>query len=203
MPNPKDPPSNQVVLEEQFPSPPPVKGSGPRRASQQRNRERSVIFYIAILFAAAVLLLLLTLLMEQRQTGESLNDLNQSIAASQNSGGSATQKLEQLYQSNADLQAQVEDLEAQLSALQKQYSQLEAQASQGATQEQFQRLSDAMDWFWQINEAYVRGRYTTCRELIQSLKDANLEDALPKVSITDNKRFSPYDRYQEIYNALY
>ena len=26
---------------------------------------------------------------------------------------------------------------------------------------------------------------------------------LPKESVTDNGRFSPYDRYQEIYEALY
>ena len=59
-----------------------------------------------------------------------------------------------------------------------------------------------MDWFWQINEAYVRGRYTQARTLIEDMGE-ELPEYLPKESITDNDRFSPYDRYQEIYEALY
>ena len=41
------------------------------------------------------------------------------------------------------------------------------------------------------------------RELIQEIQDAGLVDYLPKESITDNGRFSPSGRYQEIYDALY
>ena len=47
------------------------------------------------------------------------------------------------------------------------------------------------------------GRYSLCRELIQEIQDAGLVDYLPKESITDNGRFSPSGRYQEIYDALY
>ena len=60
-----------------------------------------------------------------------------------------------------------------------------------------------MDWFWQIDEAYVRGRWSLCRQLIESLNEAGLVQWLPTESTTDNERFSPYDRYQEIYEALY
>ena len=208
MANSQEPTHDRVVLEhqldQQFPTPEADKRSGgARRVSQQRSRERSVILYIGVLFAAAVLLMLLTLLMERRQTGESLNDLNQSITGLQNSM-SSMQKVDQLYADNEALEEQVEELQAQLDELQRENSRLEGELAQ-AQQDggEMKRLSDAMDWFWQINEAYVRGRYTTCRELFQSLRDAGLEDALPKVSITDNKRFSPYDRYMEIYDALY
>ena len=69
--------------------------------------------------------------------------------------------------------------------------------------EQAEKTSQAMDWFWQIDEAYVLGRYSLCRELIQEIQDAGLVDYLPKESITDNGRFSPSGRYQEIYDALY
>ena len=62
--------------------------------------------------------------------------------------------------------------------------------------------SQAMDWFWQINEAYARGRYSQARSLIQEMGE-ELPNYLPKESVTDNGRYSPYDRYQEIYNALY
>ena len=56
-------------------------------------------------------------------------------------------------------------------------------------------------WFWQINEAYVRGRYTQARELIAGM-GTELASCLPKESVTDTDRFSPYDRYQEICAAL-
>ena len=74
------------------------------------------------------------------------------------------------------------------------------------TQQQMSDLeksNQAMDWFWQINEAYVRGRYSSCRELINRLNTSGLTEFLPKDSITANGRFSPYDRYQEIRDALY
>lgn len=60
-----------------------------------------------------------------------------------------------------------------------------------------------MDWFWQIDEAYVLGRFSLCRDLIQSLEDGGLVEYLPQDSITDNDRFSPALRYQEIREALY
>ena len=55
-----------------------------------------------------------------------------------------------------------------------------------------------MQWFWQINEASVRGRTKLCRELIASLEEAGLQDYLPKENSTGTDRFSPYDRYMEI-----
>ena len=70
-----------------------------------------------------------------------------------------------------------------------------------------QRTKEAMDYFWQIDEAYVRGRYSLCRDLIAVLEDtssgeAPLKSYLPQESYTDNGRFSPADRYQEIWDAL-
>ena len=65
------------------------------------------------------------------------------------------------------------------------------------------RTVQATDLFWQINEAYVKEQYTKARGLIDRMEQADLVDALPKESTTDNGRFSPYDRYQEIYQALY
>ena len=65
----------------------------------------------------------------------------------------------------------------------------------------------AMDWFWQLNEAFVRGRYTLFREISATMEDTTngppLTDSLAMESITDNGRFSPYDRYQEIRAAFY
>ena len=112
---------------------------------------------------------------------------------------SATQTLNGILEENERLKGQLEEQEGQLEDLQKRYDQLEDRLSAAEQASLLQtRTADAMDWFWQINEAFVRGRYSKCRELIASLEGGGLAEYLPRVSITDNDRFSPYDRYQEI-----
>lgn len=171
-----------------------------RRASQQRRRRQSVVIYIFMLFLAALALMLLTLLMERRQNEESINDLTQTITGLRDSV-SAMQSVERLYQDKTDLLAQVDGLEAQLEDLR---AQAESQAQEAARlNERLDRTVRAMDLFWQIDEGYVRGRYALCRQLIESLQDQGLEDALPRESTTGNDRFSPYDRYREIWDKLY
>lgn len=184
------------------PAPAPEKGRDPRPMThgQQRRRQRSVFQYVAILFGAAFLLLLVTFLMERRQyeqiqeeNQEQIDDLRQSV--------SAVQSLEELYSENAALREQVDELETQLEQSQEQAGNL-AQANE-ALSLQLERTGQAMDWFWQIDEAYVRGRYSLCRDLMENLEAAGLAVYLPRESITDNGRYSPYDRYQEIRDALY
>lgn len=184
------------------PAPAPEKGRDPRPMThgQQRRRQRSVFQYVAILFGAAFLLLLVTFLMERRQyeqiqeeNQEQIDDLRQSV--------SAVQSLEELYSENAALREQVDELETQLEQSQEQAGNL-AQANE-ALSLQLERTGQAMDWCWQIDEAYVRGRYSLCRDLMENLEEAGLAVYLPRESITDNGRYSPHDRYQEIRDALY
>ena len=163
----------------------------PRRRAQQRGRRNSVFVYIAILFMAAFVLLLVTFLMEQRQSRQQIDDLKQSV--------SAYQTLQGLIDENGQLREdvdtrdrQIQTLEDQLNAAQTRQAELEARL-----QEQ-EKTEQAMHWFWQINEASVRGRTTLCRQLITSMEEAGLQDYLPKENDTDTDRFSPYDRYQEI-----
>ena len=185
---------------EQTPAAGDKKADKPLTPGQQKRRQKSVFQYIAILFGAAFVLLLFTFLMERRQyqllqeqNEAQIDDLQQSV--------NAVQSLNSLYEENAALKEKTQDLEEQTQALQEQVDQLQQQAAD--LSEQAEKTSQAMDWFWQINEAYVRGRYTLCRQLMESLEEAGLKEWLPKESITDNDRFSPYDRYQEIYDALY
>ena len=156
------------------------RGQQGRTASrgQQRRRQRSVFQYVAILFAAALVLLFYTYMMEQRQY----------------------EQLQRENQENIDdLKQQAKELEARLQALEGRLDTAEQDRASLQTQLQNAGLTiQAMDWFWQIDEAYVRGRYAQCRELIQHLEDAQLADCLPRESITDNGRFSPADRYLEI-----
>ena len=184
---------------EQTPAAGDKKADKPLTPGQQKRRQKSVFQYIAILFGAAFVLLLFTFLMERRQyqllqeqNEAQIDDLQQSV--------NAVQSLNSLYEENAALKEKTQDLEEQTQALQEQVDQLQQQAAD--LSEQAEKTSQAMDWFWQINEAYVRGRYTLCRQLMESLEEAGLKEALPRESVTDNGRFSPYDRYQEIYDAL-
>ena len=172
----------------------------PLTPGQQKRRQKSVFQYIAILFGAAFVLLLFTFVMERRQhqllqeqNEAQIDDLQQSV--------NAVQSLNSLYEENAALKEKNQDLENRNQTLEEQVIGLEEQVAQ--LTEQAEKSSQALDWFWQIDEAYVRGKYTLCRQLIESLEEAGLKEWLPKESITDNGRFSPYDRYQEIYDALY
>lgn len=164
--------------------------AGPSR--NQRRRQRSVLQYIAVLFCAAFVLLLFTFMMERRQYQQLQEDnRQQSVSATQTLNG-ILEENKQLKEQLAESDVQSKDLADQLAA---------ARDQQKETAEQLQaleKIAPAMDWFWQIDEAYVRGRYAKCRELIASLEEGGLENYLPRESATNNDRFSPYDRYMEI-----
>lgn len=157
--------------------------------------KRSVLIYLAILFAAAFILLLLSFFMQQRSNEETIDGLKQSV--------SAIQSAQDAYEENAALREELEELEDQVQAQQDAMNGLEREnALLQKEKEDLVRSTQALDWFWQINEAYVRGRYSLARQLIEQMGQ-ELPQYLPTESITDNERFSPYDRYQEIYDALY
>jgi len=193
------------VSDPKHPSPAP-KGQPEEKAAEnppayvppptQEKRQRSVVHYIAILFAAAFLLMLMTYLMDRRQNEEVVDSLNQSVSGLRESL-SNMQSVQEIYEENQALLQKIDHLEDQVDALERQGS---AQAAELAQAEQTRQ---AMDWFWQIDEAYVLGRFSLCRDLIQSLEDGGLVEYLPQDSITDNDRFSPALRYQEIREALY
>lgn len=175
-----------------------------RQADRARpNSKRSVLTYMLIMFGAALVLLLLAYMMQQRSNEETLNGLQQSV--------SAIQSAQDLYEENGELKDKVSALENQIEEMEDQIrlmqDKIDRQAAQNEAQQQqtedLKKATQALDWFWQINEAYVRGRYTQCRELITLLKTAGLTEYLPRESITANGRFAPYDRYNEIYDALY
>ena len=162
-----------------------------RRASQQRRRRNSVFQYIAVMFMAAFALLLITFLMERRQSQQQIDDLKQSV--------SAYQTLQGLMSNNDQLKTQVSELETQLRELQGQLAAAKEERERFQAQIQNeQKATAAMHWFWQINDASVRGKTKLCRELITALEEAQLQDFLPKENITGTDRFSPYDRYMEI-----
>ena len=163
---------------------------------EKPSKRNPVVFYLLVLFAAAFLLLLMSFLMQRRANQEAINNLEQT-------SNSATQSLENTLRQNETLSKQVEDLQTAMSenlqTIREQEDRLEALEEEHKA---LTKATQALDWFWQIDEAYVRGRYTLARSLIEEMGQ-ELPEYLPKESITDNDRFSPYDRYQEIYEALY
>lgn len=180
------------------PAPETQKAPEPKKAPAKQGGH-SVFQYIAILFAAAFALLLFTFVMEKRQNDllqqqnqEQIDNLQQSV--------SAVQSLDNLYKENAALKDKVDELQTQLIEAQAKAAQAEKNTQ---LQSDFDNTKRAMDWFWQIDEAYVKGKTRLCRSLIQNLENAGLREFLPAESTTENGRFSPADRYQEIYDALY
>ena len=168
------------------------------QAEHTRPPRRSALgHYLIILFAVAFLLLLLAYFQQQRQNSQATSDaLKQS--------GSAVQTIQNLIDESNQLREENEALKAQVEELKEtaDSAQRSADAAQTVANSQTEAV-EAMDYFWQIDEAYVRQRYTLCRQLIQELKEKGYEEALPSTKATDNDRFSPRDRYFEIYNALY
>lgn len=168
---------------------------------QQQRRQKSVFQYITILFGAAFLLLLFTFVMERRQNELLQQQNQQQIDTLQQSSVSAVQSLNNLVSENDALTEKVQALEDAKAQLEGKVAGLEMQNTD--LTDQLDKTSRAMDWFWQIDEAYVRGKYSLCRSLIRSLEDAGLADSLPTESATDNGRFSPADRYQEICDKVF
>ena len=173
-----------------------------------KHRQKSVFQYITILFAAAFVLLLYTFMMERRQNDILQQQSNDKLNQLQQQSVSAVQSLDNLYKENKELKQSVDYLQEQVAQLEQEKLKLDQDlaAAQDTNQWQ-QRSAEAMDWFWQVDEAYVRGKYSLCRTLMRHLEDTGdgdpLKNYLPQESATKNGRFSPYHRYEEIYNALH
>lgn len=173
-----------------------------------KHRQKSVFQYITILFAAAFVLLLYTFMMERRQNDILQQQSNDKLNQLQQQSISAVQSLDNLYKENKELKQSVDYLQEQVAQLEQEKLKLDQDlaAAQDTNQWQ-QRSAQALDWFWQVDEAYVRGKYSLCRTLMRHLEDTGdgdpLKNYLPQESATKNGRFSPYHRYEEIYNALH
>lgn len=179
----------------------PVAKEEPKKApayvppDTKEKRQKSVFKYITILFAAAFVLMLLTFMMERRQNQQVVDSLNESVTGLRESLSNA-QSAQDIYEENMEMIQQINDLEAENKRLTEENNTL------SANQQQNTQAVEAMGWFWQIDEAFVLEKYSLCRSLIDQM-GAELAAALPTEAVTDNGRFSPADRYQEIYDAVY
>ena len=173
-----------------------------KAAAQQKINQNSVMRYLTIMFAAAFVLLFITFAMERRQyealqaqSQEQIDHLQQSITA--------TQSLNDLYEENSQLKDQLNDLTNRLEDAEEALANVQHSYELLQIEVQMQESSVvAMDWFWQINEAYVRNRTDLCIELIHSMEQVGFTRYLPRESATGTDRFSPYDRFVEIRSKM-
>ena len=174
-----------------------------QRTSPKQRRQQSAMRYITILFAAAFVLMLFTYLMERRQNEVLMQENQEQIEELQQSV-SAVQSLKNLYAENDALKEQLAQLEEKNSRLETEKNTLSGHVTNVELNlANAKKGLQAMDWLWQIDEAYAKGKYALCRSLIESLDTAELTGYLPTESITDNGRFSPADRLAEIRDKVY
>lgn len=154
-----------------------------------------VVNYIALLLLAAFLLLFMTFLMETRQSEEILDSLRNSV--------SAMQSVENLYGENAQLVEENQLLQEELAVQEGKYAVAEEQIAQleEALMIKEQEIL-ALDWFWQVDEAYVLKRSTLALQLISQMEEEGLGELLPVENASGTERFSPRERYEEIKNDL-
>ncbi len=165
---------------------PPQAGGSPQE-NPDGGGKKPVIIYILILFIVAFFLMALSFLMHQRNNAEAIQ-LRESIAAMKDA---------QLAEERAA------DLENQLAKFQEACTQAELRAqaandAQNNTAHTLERTQEAMEWFWQLDEAFLQGDTDMCRIILETMNQnaaSPMSDYFPQDSKTA-------DRYQEILESL-
>lgn len=145
---------------------------------------RSVTFYLLILFLAALFLLVLAFFMQQRQA---FQDLNQSVATSQD--------ITELQLANQKLTFQLEEATRQADKDKTQLEEAQTKADHAMKQ------ADALEWLRQI-EAATRISYPKSKELIEAFEETGLKKYLPEDSVVEGGT-SPAETYQNLYAMLF
>ena len=145
---------------------------------------RSVTFYLLILFLAALFLLVLAFFMQQRQA---FQDLNQSVATSQD--------ITELQLANQKLTFQLEEATRQADKDKTQLEEAQTKADHAMKQ------ADALEWLRQI-EAATRTSYPKSKELIEAFEETGLKKYLPEDSVVEGGT-SPAETYQNLYAMLF
>lgn len=173
-----------MKLEKRSAPVPPPAGDGAE--TPPSGGKKPVIVYILILFIAAFMLMALSLLMHQRSNTEALVQLNDSIAA--------MKELQTAQDRIVDLEQKLEETKDLLSQ-----AELQAQAANDAhnnTTHILEETQTAMEWFWQLDEAFLREDFEMCRLILAEL------DAPAEAPLREYLTPLTTERYQEIREAL-
>lgn len=148
--------------------------------------KKPVVIYILILFIAAFLLMGLSLLMHQRSNTEAIGQLNDSIAAMKDAQGAAERVIR--------LQEELEDTKERLAEFEDAAETARNQAS--LAEYNLERTQEAMDWFWQLDHAYLLEDLEMCGTILDAM---NQNQESPMKDYLSGKAA---ERYEEICGAL-
>lgn len=143
--------------------------SGPAEPMEENTPKdkKPVVVYIMILFIAAFLLMAWSFASHQRSNTEALGRLQSSVGVMQ----------------------EVQELQNQVIALQKELAEAkeaadvfqdanETSRNQASHLERLlEQTQEAMEWFWQLNEAHLSGDPDTCRTILAAM-ERNTESPL-------------------------
>lgn len=146
--------------------------------TKKGKHQNSVFTYIAILFAVAFFLLLLSYFMQQRNTAQMIQGLQNSATAMEN--------IDLLQRRNIELDKQVDTLTEKLNESETQVETLRDQvAGQEKEKELAKQQASALSQFWQLVKAYENGAYQTCRKIIAQMEESGLVPFLPETEGAD------------------
>ena len=161
-----------------------------------QKRKQSVVRYLTFLFAAAFVLMLFTFMMERRQHQMVVDQNQEQIEDLNKQSVSAAQRLDDLIDENKDMKSQLNNYVVEERKWETQQEELNAELARK------EQALVAMSWFWQVDEAYTKGKNGLCRSLISQMEEKELVEFLPRENATGNSRFAPYDRFMEIKEAV-
>ena len=113
------------LLEEQPEASAPPAQEPPGEKPTSPNRNRALMTYIAFLFGVAFVLVLLSFLIQQKDSRQTISELNQNANSALSRAEQLQDNNQELLEANQALQDQVVQLQADLDETSKNYSQLE------------------------------------------------------------------------------
>ena len=151
----------------------------PAAAGTKGNK--SVVVYIMVLFIAAFLLMAWSFFTHQRSNTEALGRIQSSV--------SVMQEVQELQEQVIQLQTELAEAKEAADVFEDANETSRNQASH--LEYTLERTKEAMEWFWQLNEAYLKENFELCETMLAA--DENVESPMEEY-------LTPLaaDRYQEI-----
>lgn len=157
----------------------PQQETSRKTAPKEGSKSRPVTVYLVVLFVVVFLLLVMSFFMQQR-SHQALEDLNESMSASQD--------LTALQMDKQRLEFELKQTKEDLTQAEESLKKLEKQAQ-------------ALEWLRQM-EAASRTSYTGLKTLVEQFEESGLVDYLPTESAVEGAD-APADVYRNLYAMIY
>lgn len=131
----------------------------PAENSEPKGK-KPVIVYIMILFIAAFLLMAWSFVSHQRSNTEALGRLQSSVTV--------MQEVQELQDQVIALQKELADSREAADAFEDANETAQNQAS--LLEHKLERTEEAMEWFWQLDEAYLKSNFEMCKTILEKME---------------------------------